>query len=374
MSKLRALVVDDTIIYRKILTQAVEKTDLCQVDKTAPNGVIAMEWMKQKPFDVVLLDVFMPEMDGIETLKRIKNEYPSTAVIMISGHGNDSVKNTMKALELGAMEFVMKPSGSDPEKNMQSITRTLKILFAQIQIRKYENNHTNKLEKTVKSKEMLQKTIASPLYSKSPVKTNYPKVNTFSKPDLVLIASSTGGPIALEKIFKRIREPLLKPVLVVQHMPPHFTNVLAESLEAKSGISIVEAKDQQMVKSKEVVIAAGGLHMIVTTNNGKKTIRLLDTAMVNGVRPAADVLFKTVAEEYRGHRILVVILTGMGSDGMRGLQLLKQACHVYCLSQNEESCVVYGMPRSVEEAGLTDEVLAIDHIADRIQQIVNHGR
>ncbi|RQD70311.1 MAG: chemotaxis-specific protein-glutamate methyltransferase CheB [Tindallia sp. MSAO_Bac2] len=371
MSKLKALVVDDTIIYRKILTQAVEDTGLCHVEKTAPNGVLALEWLKQKSFDVVLLDVFMPELDGIETLKRIKKDYPSTAVIMISGDGNESVQNTVKALELGAMEFIMKPSGSDQDKNMQSITRTLKILFAQIQIHKYEYVSDKKKTKPEAGKRAKQSIDVSPV---KPARIPIRKVENFGTPDLILIASSTGGPIALEKIFTKIQQPINKPVLVVQHMPRHFTKVLAESLKNKSGLNIVEAQDQQEVKSKEIVIAAGGLHMITVSENNKKILRLLDTPMVNGVRPAADVLFKTISEEYKGQRILVVVLTGMGNDGMRGIQQLKKSCNVHCISQSEESCVVYGMPRSVEEAGLSDEVLHLDDIAQQVLKITGSGR
>ncbi|SDY22722.1 chemotaxis-specific protein-glutamate methyltransferase CheB [Tindallia californiensis] len=364
MTKLKALVVDDTIIYRKILTQAIEDTGLCVVDKTAPNGMIALEWLQQKPFDVVLLDVFMPVMDGIEALKQIKKEFPAMAVIMISSDGEDSVQNTVKALELGAMEFIMKPSGGDQTKNIQSITRTLKILFAQIHMHKYEKGNIDKRKTSImdadkKTNHNIKKAERKQAYIPY-------SLNKRIKPDIILIASSTGGPVALESIFKKIEEPINKPVLIVQHMPKHFTKVLANSLKSKSGLNISEVEDKQEISSKEVIIAAGGSHMIVVSEKGKKTLRLLETPMVNGVRPSADVLFKSVAKEFNGYKILVVILTGMGNDGMRGVQELKKRCEVYCISQSEESSVVYGMPRSIEEAGLSDEVLHLNDIPERI--------
>ncbi|SFH51627.1 two-component system, chemotaxis family, response regulator CheB [Tindallia magadiensis] len=364
MVKLKALVVDDTIIYRKILTQAVEDTGLCVVDKTAPNGMIALEWLHQKPFDVVLLDVFMPIMDGIEALKRIKKEFPSIAVIMISSDGKDSVQNTVKALELGAMEFIMKPTSGDKTKNIQSITRTLKILFAQIHMHKYEKGTIDKRKTSIldadkKINEDIRKAKKRELNASH-------SLNKRIKPDIILIASSTGGPVALENIFKAIKEPMTKPVLVVQHMPKHFTKVLANSLQSKSGLNISEVKNEQEVSSKEVIIAAGGSHMIVASEKGKKILKLLETPLVNGVRPSADVLFKSVAKEFHGYKILVIILTGMGNDGMRGVQELRKRCEVYCISQSEESSVVYGMPRSVEEAGLSDEVLHLRDIPERI--------
>lgn len=199
MEKLKALVVDDTVVYRKVLTKAVEDTGVCEVLKTAPNGAIALDWIKQKQFDVVLLDVFMPELDGIETLKRIKRDYPDMPVIMISGDGNESVKNTVKALELGAMEFILKPTQDDPDKNSATITRTLKILFAQIQI-----NQMGRQQVKERSSDIERITVSP----KAPNRKMSPPVKRrtdWSHADLILIASSTGGPVALEKVMSKIQ-------------------------------------------------------------------------------------------------------------------------------------------------------------------------
>ena len=367
MAKLKTLVVDDTIIYRKVLSQAVEDTGLCEIPKTAPNGAIALDWLKQRPFDVVLLDVFMPEMDGLETLKRIKLYYPHIDVIMICSDGSESVKNTMKALELGALEFILKPVGDDIDRNIASITRMLKILFAQIQIRQMSGRaaepQINSPQTAVTHNQLLKK---RPIFSKEAVEKPVKQKRTWHQADLVLIASSTGGPVALETLLSGIPHELSIPMLIVQHMPKHFTRVLAQTLDLKSPLTVREAVNEEEVNTSGVIIAAGGLHMSVRQIGGKKKIQLLDTPYVNGVKPAADVLFESVADVYQGHRILVVILTGMGSDGTIGIARLKEKCEVHCIVQNEETCIVYGMPRSVNEAGFADESLPIDQIAERI--------
>ncbi len=377
VEKLRGLVVDDTIVYRKILTKAVEDTGLCTVIKSAPNGSIALDWMAQKEFDVVLLDVFMPELDGIETLKRIKKDYPHVEVIMVSSDGNESVQNTVKALELGAMEFILKPSRGDQNKNIETITLMLRSLFTQIQIKliakrphRGDKNPipTDPITIDRGSSTPGIKTLPDPVVRpvpKMPVTTR--KKHTWKQADLILIASSTGGPVALEKVLAKISQPLHVPVLIVQHMPKNFTRVLAHSLDQKSGMTIVEAEEGMEVESGKTIIAAGGYHMVIEDDMGKKKVRLLETDYVNGVRPAADVLFETIGNIYRHQRILVVVLTGMGNDGTKGLQQLSTLAEVYTIIQNEETCVVYGMPRSIDEAGLSDESLAIEEIGARIQ-------
>ena len=390
VEKLRGLVVDDTVVYRKILTQAVENTDLCEVVKTAPNGSIALDWLAQKEFDVVLLDVFMPELDGIETLKRIKQQYPHIEVIMISSDGAESVKNTVKALELGALEFVLKPTQGDPERNIEAITRMLKVLFAQIQIKKMgrsrsasaaggtstRNAGTESRTQTLGAgkgpgADPVKKTGVSNKLSTDKIRAHTPLPNrkkaTFQDADLILIASSTGGPVALEKVLSQLQEPLKVPLLIVQHMPKNFTRVLAQSLNQKSGLHIVEAEENMVIEPGKAIIAAGGYHMIAEEKEGKKIVKLLETEYVNGVRPAADVLFSSLTQLYRNQRILVVVLTGMGTDGTKGVAKLAEETQVFTITQSEDTCVVYGMPRSVDDSGLSDESLALDLIPARIQ-------
>ena len=189
--------------------------------------------------------------------------------------------------------------------------------------------------------------------------------------DLIVIASSTGGPIALDTVFGQLPADINVPILVVQHMPPEFTNVLAQTLNKKYNLEVKEGSDGDKVKPGRAIIAPGGKHMVVSSAKGfGNEIHLLDTPYVNGVRPSADVLFHSVAKEYKGKNVLAVVLTGMGSDGTQGIREMKEECNCYCITQSENTCVVYGMPKCVYEAGLSDEVGDLKEIAFRMYQIV----
>jgi len=351
MDKLRVLIVDDSALYRKILIQAVTKTNLSQKIETASNGLLALEFLKKETFDVVLLDIIMPEMDGITTLKTIIKAYPNISVIMISSSGGKNAKVTIQALEIGALDFIAKPLDESYEKNMEIIKNLLRNLFI-----------------TIKNKNNFSEVI------KNPLNINKPINKSFSNIDLILIASSTGGPTALENIFSSIKNKIDKPILVVQHMPPNFTKALSLSLNKKSNTAVMEAYDGADIPLSGAIIAKGGFHMIVSKGvSSKKIIRLISSDYVNGVRPSADVLFKSVSREYPRANILSIILTGMGSDGMEGIKELKASCNCHCICQSEKSCVVYGMSRSVIESGLCDEILDLDKIAMKIEKIVSEG-
>lgn len=189
--------------------------------------------------------------------------------------------------------------------------------------------------------------------------------------DLVVITSSTGGPLALDTVFSQLPTDVNVPILVVQHMPPEFTNVLAQTLNKKYNLDVKEAGEGDKVIPGRALIAPGGKHMSVSSAKGfGNEIRLLDTPYVNGVRPSADVLFHSVAKAYKGKNILAVVLTGMGSDGTQGIREMKEECNCYCITQSENTCVVYGMPKCVYEAGLSDEVGDLKEIAFRMYQII----
>lgn len=195
-------------------------------------------------------------------------------------------------------------------------------------------------------------------------------MTTFSGADLVVIASSTGGPVALKKVFAQFTTVLRAPLLVVQHMPAGFTSSMALSLDRECIMPVTEAAAGDVIHPGNVYIAPGGFHMVLAGSRISTChIRLQESELVNGVRPAADVLFDSVARVYAGARVLAVVLTGMGSDGLEGVRSLKTHCKCCCLAQNEATSVVYGMPKSIVDAGLADEVLGIDKIAARIEQL-----
>lgn len=351
MEKLKVLIVDDSMVYRNILKRAVEDTEMGSVLNTAPNGEIALEWLSQKEFDVVLLDIFMPGLSGIEVLKIIKKTYPNIGVVMVSSEEAGDANVTLKALEMGALDFILKPTGNNAKTNAETMKNIIKAVFAQLIV----NRNINKT---------INKSIEAPI--KNPEGNIY-KREYFNKADLILIASSTGGPAALKTLFSSINGKINKPVLIVQHMPAQFTKSLAKSLNEGSKLFIKEGEMGELLRNGCAFIAPGGFHMRVTSiESGEKVITIDKSEYVNGVRPAADILFKSVAKEYKQKNILVIILTGMGEDGTEGVRELKKNCNCYCVTQSEESCVVYGMPKSICEEGLSNETVHIKDIGSKI--------
>jgi two-component system chemotaxis response regulator CheB len=364
--KLRVLIVDDSLIYRKILTAAVEAGGLATAVQTASNGVIALERLTQQHFDVVLLDQLMPEMTGLETFTVIRDKYPDMAVIMISDCTKENASVTVRALEMGALDFILKPSDASPDRNMEIIKNHLHILFAQIKIKRSTANVIKSSPGGLGYPE--SGAIKNPAFGRERKKTRLKKV------DLIVIAASTGGPVALEQICSLLTADIKQPVLVVQHMPAEFTRVLAESLAKKCLLPVSEGSEGAFAKDGEIIIAPGGYHMIIReSDDNRRQIRLEETGYVNGVRPAADVLFRSIADVYSGMDILAVVLTGMGSDGTAGIRELKQKCNCYCITQSEATCIIYGMPKSVRDAGFSDEEVDLENIAKRMQQIALVG-
>lgn len=362
MDKLNVLIVDDSVVYRRILVEAVERTRMACVIQTASNGILALERLQQKNYDVVLMDVNMPEMDGIETLQRLKTAYPNLQVIMISSSGGKNAEVTLKTLQLGAIDFIVKPVDNDFDSNMIFVQRHLKILFNQVLADKVSPL------KLTSSKFVSKEAITVSQEMEPVIKTHITGI------DLVLIAASTGGPVALTTLLSGLSEEFLTPILVVQHMPVEFTKIFAENLDKKCSMKVLEAKNDDIIRAGQVMIAPGGYHMILKKLEGSvKKIGILDSDYVNGVRPAADVLFESVAKEYAGARILCIILTGMGTDGKEGVASLKRACQCYCITQSEASSVIFGMPGSVVQAKLSDEVLDINKIAQRMLEIRKNG-
>ncbi|MFH1076328.1 MAG: chemotaxis-specific protein-glutamate methyltransferase CheB [Pseudomonadota bacterium] len=351
-SKLSVLVVDDAIVYRQVLTKVVGMTDFAHVTATAASGPLALKQIDKYAFDVVLLDIEMPEMNGVETLEHIRLREPDIPVIMVSGISREASRSILKCLELGALEFVPKPKANNIEDAIQKLYSALSPLLNMVMVRKYAQLSRSELKKD------RQKTVPQPLIG--------PK----RRPEIVVIGCSTGGPSALSEIMPNINSRLGVPVLIVQHMPPIFTLSLAEQLRKLSDVVVVEGSDGEIPKKNWIYIAPGGRHMIVRKNNDGPLLEIgiIDTLPVRNCRPSADVLFSSVAEHY-GSRVLAVILTGMGDDGTNGVREIKQKGG-YCIVQNKESSLIWGMPGSVNEAGLDDELIPLNNIAQRINTIM----
>lgn len=374
--RLKVLIVDDTVVYRRILSEVVEGMADAELVGTAPHGRLALAKLEQTPADLVLLDVEMPEMGGLETLKEIRRRYPNTSVVMISGTNMSSAEITLRCLEQGAIDFLRKPEGTDPGANRIELKDKLRPLMRHVQTRfNLQRGSLGALSPETAPQRQVAATeapiVTSPIVKSmrfAPVPTRF---------DVVGIGVSTGGPNALAEVIPRLPADLPVPILLVQHMPPLFTASLADHLNQKSGLAVREAKDGEPILPGNVFIAPGGMHMVVRrymdsgTGISVPVVGLNESLPENSCRPSVDVLFRSLASHYEGN-MLAVIMTGMGSDGCEGVRAMKRkGC--LCLSQTEASCVVYGMPLAVDEAGLSDEQVPLDRLADRISYHVNRG-
>jgi two-component system, chemotaxis family, protein-glutamate methylesterase/glutaminase len=362
--ELRILIVDDTITYRKILSDIVKEVPEAVAIGTAPSGIIALKKLAQEHFDIVFLDVHMPDMDGVETLKRIKKEFPGIAVVMVSGVTTRGADTTIEALQLGAVDFIRKPDSADAAANAAQLKNDIISVFRLIKLKSLTSATGVGPGKTVQPS-AISKTVPR---ESAKVTTALPR--SFG---VCVIGVSTGGPEALSKLVPGLTGPFSVPILCVQHMPPMFTKSLADSLTKKSKIQVVEGTDNEPVQPGVMYLAPGGRHMVVRKSDGRVVLGINDGPPANSCRPSVDVLFRSIASVYGDRGILAAVLTGMGNDGCNGVRTLKrQGC--YCITQSEQSCVVYGMPRAVDEAGLSDKSIPLEEISREIEILLTKGR
>jgi len=372
--KIRVVIADDTALYRKILSMAVEKIPSAQLVGSAVDGIAALDVLKRTPADLVLLDVCMPRMDGIGALKEIHKLYPETAVVMLSGVTTADADTTVEALEIGALEFIPKPKTRSLDDSMKMLSQELTRVVRLLKIRKINRRISKNNTPRVGDRNPIVGSAPTPMPAKRPVVTPIRRQHvTFdSSRSLVVIGVSTGGPNALNQLMSMMPKQIGCPILIVQHMPPFFTASLASFLTKKTGLDILEASDGEMVQANRVYIAPGGKHMVLKKNpemGGGYRLVTNEDPPVNSCRPAVDVLFDSVAKEFSGNT-LSIILTGMGEDGANGVATLRKSAGHYSIAQDENSCVVYGMPRAVVERGLVDEVLPLDQIAGRVSELI----
>ena len=371
--KLRALVVDDSVVYRRILTEALKTLPEIEIIGSAPTGKIALQRIQELRPDLVTLDIEMPEFDGIQVLEAMKSQGATAAVIVVSAVTRKGGQLTLRALELGAFDFITKPEAASMEEGRDTILRELapriRALTQRLEAR---NALRNKPAVVASPSDKLTSALKVPSSSLEDITRRMTSLTAAIRPEMILIGVSTGGPNALARIIPALPGNLGIPILVVQHMPPIFTQSLADSLASKSALRVKEAADGEMVTPNVVYIAPGGKHMrVASTPDGKKQLQITTDPQENNCRPSVDYLFRSAAIGFPG-RSTAVMLTGMGSDGLLGLQLLKRrGC--FSIAQDEASCVVYGMPKAIVDAGLADAVLPLDSIAARIVSVVRGG-
>ena len=344
--QIRALIVDDSVVIRRLVTQALSEDSSIEVVGTAANGKIALSKIPQVNPDVITLDIEMPGMDGLETLREVRKLYPSLCVIMFSTLTERGATHTLEALSLGANDYVTKAA------NAGSLGQSLERL-------------RNELIPKIKQFFEIDPPVAPLLPERSAAGAAPVAISaSTSKKEIVAIGVSTGGPNALAEIFPYFPANLSCPIVVVQHMPPLFTRLLAERLQARSQIRVKEAQEGDELEPGKALIAPGGSHLVLKRSGARVVAALDDSPPVNSCKPAVDVLFASVARIY-GPDTLAVILTGMGQDGFNGVKQLK-AKGAFVMAQDKATSVVWGMPRFVVEAGLADSVAPLDHVAVQI--------
>jgi len=351
--RIRVLVVDDSVVIRRLVTHALEEDPSLEVVGVAANGLIALQRISQLNPDVLTLDIEMPEMDGLETLRRVRREYPQLRVIMFSTLTDRGAAVTLEALTLGADDYVTKAS------NEGSLDRSMARLREELVPKIKQFFHLPAQAGATSGVEPAHVQAAPPARCSAP---NFQRTKVW--PKVLVIGVSTGGPAALGAILPELPAGFRLPVLVVQHMPPLFTRFLAERLHSVCRLPVAEAAQGDLVESGKILIAPGNFHLKVASSGGGVRVCLDQSPPLNSCRPAVDALFTSAGEVYGG-AVIAVVLTGMGQDGLRGAEIL-QAQGASILAQDEASSVVWGMPGAVVNAGIADRVLPLDQVVPEI--------
>lgn len=353
MKKINVLVVDDSAFIRKMIKDILAMDDEIEVVDVAKNGKEAIEKLMAKKIDVVTLDVEMPIMDGIETLKKIMEESP-TSVVMLSSLTKSGADLTMQALDIGAVDFITKPSN------------IFKI-------------NDNEIKSLIIDKIKIASKIRVP--KKRYAKKEIPVINTdvqFKKSttlasenveEIIAIGTSTGGPRALQEVIPYIAQNINAPIVIVQHMPPGFTKSLAERLNNISKILVKEAEQGDILKNGVAYIAPGDKHIKFKKEGKYIKIILDDGEKVSGHKPSVDAMFFSLYE-VNFKKIIAIVMTGMGSDGTKGLKKLKEKNSVTSIAEDESTCVVFGMPKSVINLGIIDKIVPLNLISKEINKIM----
>lgn len=354
---LRVLVVDDTAIYRKIVSEILREVDGIEVVGTAINGRLALDKIAELKPDLVTLDLEMPQLSGVEVLKHLRQEESPVGVLMLSAFTSTGAAATTEALRLGAFDFVLKPSS---ESLHESLDQLRKRLLDRVSAFAQSRNLTLSSSKPV---------VVGPK-PLAPV-SRIVAASHGERPEIIVLGISTGGPEALAKVIPSLPADLPAPMFIVQHMPPMFTKSLADDLNTRSKLQVAEARDGQLARPGDCLVAPGGKQMKIERTELGPVVRITDDPPENSCRPAVDYLFRSAAHHY-GVRVLGIIMTGMGSDGTLGCRLLKRH-GAPILAQDKESCVVFGMPSIVIADGLADRVVPLNEMADQITSFAKFG-
>lgn len=350
------LVVDDSALMRRVLCDIIESDERFHVQDRATNGLEALDLLTRKSYDAVILDVNMPRMNGLELLKELQNRKIQTRVMMVSTDTCEGAKTTLDALELGALDFVHKPGTAMDCRTDDFKKKLLTTLGVVVESRLLTYDKPASTPTPVKVERVAPVRPGSLASRRMPAATGN---------KIVALASSTGGPKALQAVVPKLPKGLKAPVVIVQHMPAGFTASLAERLDMLSEVQVKEAAEGDVLETGVVYIARGGKHLNVVTNGSKYSIHYSDEPSREGVKPCANYMYESLADS-KFDQIVCVVMTGMGADGTKGIQNLKEKKKLHIIAQEASTCAVYGMPRSIVNAGLADQIVPLEQIAQEI--------
>ncbi|HWB12068.1 MAG TPA: chemotaxis response regulator protein-glutamate methylesterase [Pirellulales bacterium] len=356
---IRILVVDDSALYRQLVRNVLRDVPGVEVVGAAGSGQEALDQIELLAPDLITLDVNMPGINGIEVLRQLRKRSCATKAIMLSGFTAQGAQVTTDALLEGAFDFILKPAGANAEAN-----RTALLAALSEKIQAYRSSHARRAPKRS----------TSPAASPTAGMGRLPASRTTADApfEVVVVGTSTGGPVALRQILPQLPGDLPVPILVVQHMPPQYTHSLAQRLNEASQIEVVEACEGMTLEAGWAFIAPGGRQMKIARRGGRLAIQLTDDPPEHSCRPSVDYLFRSAAEVLSG-KVLAIVLTGMGRDGTEGCRLLKNR-GATVVAQHPEGCVVYGMPKAVADEQLADHVLPLESIAEFVIRQVRSKR
>lgn len=349
--KIKVLIVDDSAFMRKSLSIMLESDPNIEIIGVAKDGEEGYKLAKELRPDIITLDIEMPKMDGLTALKLIMKDAP-TSVIMVSSITTDGAEATLKAFEYGAIDFISKEQS-----------------FVSVSIKKIKEDLIRKVKSIVYHKWNRANANRKSFLNKREITT--PKSNGVLPRmgyTAIALGVSTGGPISLQKVIPYLSENINVPMFVVQHMPPKFTKSLADRLNVMSKVIVKEAEDKEVVEKNVVYIAPGGKHINFRTFNGAVQVLLMDKPENSLHRPSVDIMIQSATKIY-GKKLLSVIMTGMGKDGLESIKELKKIGGK-CIAQDEQSCVVYGMPKAIVDAGYADTIEPLEKIANKINSVL----
>ena len=370
--KKNILVVDDSALIRRVICDIINSDSNFQAKDYCRDGLEAYEKLKTTTYDGVVLDVNMPRMDGLQLLERLQKENIKANVIMVSTLTTKDAEVTILALERGAIDFVTKPTAIAEAKGEDFKKKVLEVLNAVLNSRQFVRTpvRTTTAARPARPSRTAEAGATLGPGTQDALKpsgtANFKRLKATGKNKLVALACSTGGPKALQSVIPFLPKNLDAPMVLVQHMPAGFTKSMAERLNEVSPIAVKEAEDGDKLEKGHIYVAPGGKHMeVVKCADGSHKISLNNMPAIGGLRPCANITYDSLSKS-GFDEIVCVVLTGMGADGTNGILSLGHHKPIHVISQNAETCIVYGMPKAIEDTGIVDDVVPLEKVAETI--------